>query len=157
MSVTIRTERIGKLFEDLLGRKVIVKATAAFPVSGGNPTLTGVYETSEGTVLAACVCEMALVLHGGAALCLVPMYEAQEHAKAKKWDPSLVENFKEILNVCGQLFCEPQSPRVRLQGVCLGPEAVPEGAARLIAKPGKRLDVQLSITGYEGGRMAIFT
>lgn len=157
MSVSIGAERIGRLLCELLGRKVTTTTIPAFPITGGAPTLTAVYATSEGAVVGACVCDLDFVLNAGAALVLVPLYEVQESAKAKKWEPSLVENFKEILNVCAQLFCEPQLPRVALQSVCVEAAARPTNAADLLAKPRKRVDVQLSIAGYGGGRMTVLT
>ena len=78
-------------------------------------------------------------------------------AKAKKWEPSLVENFKEVLNVCAQLFCEPQSPRVKLQDVFTDTSDRPTNVLGLLAKPKKRIDIELEITGYGTGRMAVFT
>ena len=141
--------------EELLGRKVTAKTIAAFNFSGSDQTLTAVYESSEGVLVAACVCDSELVLTAGAALCLVPAAEAQQNLKAKKWDPSLVENFKEVLNVCTQLFLGPQSSRVKLQGVFVGAEPRPEKAATLLAKPRWRINLQLSIAGYGEGRIAI--
>ena len=157
MSVTIRAERIGSLLTEILGRKVDVKTISAFPVTGSDPTLTAVYETSEGTVVGACICDLDLVLNAGAALCLIPPYEVQENVKAKKWDPALVENFKEVLNICAQLFSERPALRVKLESVCLDKEARSPKSAALLAKPGKRLHLQLAITGYGSGRIAIFT
>ncbi len=159
MSITIQAERIGRLLGDLLGRKVTA-TTAASPISGVEPTLTAVYEDNEGNVVAACCCDLDLVLNAGAALVLVPARDVQESAKAKKWDPLLVENFKEILNVCAQLFCQAGSPRAKLGCLCLTcsqANAKSTVAANPLAKGGKRVDVQLSIAGYASGRMAVFT
>ena len=151
----VHAERVGRLFEDLLVRKVSVKKTAPLKMSAVNQTLTAVYENDDGTPIAACTCDLGLVMNAGAALCLVPLYEAEAACKATKWNPALVENFKEVLNICAQLFCEPGSSRVRLGEVCIGDQPRPAKAAALLGKPGWRLDVELSIAGYGTGLMVI--
>lgn len=156
MSAIVRPERVARLFEDLLERKVTVKPIPAFPISAVGSLLTASYATNEGSVAAVCICDLELVLNAGAALCLIPAYEAQQNCKAKLWDGSLVENFKEILNVCAQLFCE-ESKRAKLESVSCGAEERPAKIATLLAKPGRRIDIQVSINGYKDGRMAILT
>lgn len=157
MGIVIRPERIGRLFQDLLRRKVEATAIPVFPFSKTDTTLTAQFSTGDSTVLAVCVCDLELVLGAGAALCLVPLYEVQENVKAKRWAPSLVDNFKEVLNICAQLFADSQSDRVRLDSVSFGTEPRPPKSADLIAKPGRRMDVKLAIDGYGAGRISIFS
>jgi hypothetical protein len=151
----VQAERIGRLMEDLLGRKVNAKKIAPMNLSSTDQILTAVYESDEGNAVAACACDLDLVINAGAALCLIPVYEVQAAVKAKKWEPSLVENFKEVLNICARLFCEPGLKRVKLGDVCFGADPKPAKAAALLAKPAWRVDVELSITGYGTGRMMI--
>ena len=156
MSAIIRPERIARLFQDLLERKVAVSPIQAFPLSPEGSLLTASYATNDGSVAALCICDLELVLNAGAALCMIPVYEAQQSCKAKQWDGSLVENFKEILNVCAQLFCEG-SIRAKLENVFCGAAERPAKIATILAKPGRRIDIQVSINGYANGRIAILT
>ena len=155
MKARVRTERVARLLEDLLGRKVAVKTIPAFDLSATDSLLTALYENAEGVPVAVVVCDLEFVLNAGAALCLIPLYEVQKNEKAKTWEPSLVENFKEVLNICARLFGELESYRIRLGTVCLGKEPRSPQALQLLAKPAWRTDIQLTIAGYAGGRMAI--
>ena len=152
----IAPERIARLLQDLVRRAVKAKKVAPPQVPKGN-SFVGVYVTTDNRTAVACQVDLGLAANIGAALCLIPAYTAKESIKAQRLDTSLLENFREVLNVCGQLFKVPESPRVILQSVCETSQLSGGDAVKLISSPPSRLDLQLSIDGYGEGYMSIFS
>jgi hypothetical protein len=155
MASTITAEKIAGLFRQiLLGRAVTAEKITPFRLSAIEPSATAIYQDSNGATAGVCVCDVDLVHKAGAALCLIP---ADARLSAARIDPALAENFREILNICAQLFTTPDGPRVTLQQVILGTDKKPPEIASLITAPPARLDVKMSITGYGAGRMSFLT
>jgi hypothetical protein len=156
VAVTFQVEKIASLLNELLGRKVTVKTVPTLSSASVGPIVTASYEASEGGVVAVCVCDLGLVLNTGAALCMIPASEAADNLKTKQLDPALLENFKEVLNICAQLFWSPSAHRVKLAAVYTSAQERPEPLQKFIAKPSLRLDLQVSIAGYGDGRLSLF-
>ncbi len=87
---------------------------------------------------------------------MIPAYEVADSIKAKRLDPSVFENFKEILNVCAQLFGGATPHPVRLGSVYAPADVVPDPVKKFIAEKRERKDVLVSIAGYGNGSMGIF-
>ena len=154
MSVTFQAEKMGRLLTDLLGRNVTVKVGAPPAKAYDNP-VTASYSGDNGELVAVCLCDLELTLNGGAALCMIPPYEVANCLKTKSLDPSLFENFKEILNIFAQLFGGPNAQRVKLSSV----ESSPNSAAAFkafIDQSKVRREVQLVITGYGNGKVSVY-
>lgn len=155
MSVTFQAEKTAKLLSDLLGRAVSTKVGPP-PSATYDPAIVASYAVDNGDLVAVCICDLEFVLNGGAALCLIPAVEAASNAKAKRLDPFLFENFKEILNICSQLFGGSNTQRVKLASVQCKIGEAPAGAKELIGKGRVRREVQVSIAGYGTGRVAVY-
>jgi hypothetical protein len=155
MGVTFQVERMARLMKELLGRNVSAKAVPTLPSASG-PTVTASYTTDNGQLVAVCICDLELILNGGAALCLIPASEAANNLKAKRLDPALLENFKEVLNICAQLFGSSDAQRVKLNSLYLANADMPEELKTFMTKGHVRKEVQLSITGYGNGRLSVF-
>jgi hypothetical protein len=156
VAVTFLEERTAGLLNKLLGRSVDAKIVPLRPVIDGDPTVIASYESDQGELVAVCICELEFVLKAGAALCLVPASEVAKNLKAGRLDPDLLENFKEVLNVCTQLFAGPDVYRVRLASVHPSTEETPEALKKFMSHSRFRQGVQLSIAGYGEGRISVF-
>lgn len=155
MSVIFQAEKMARLLSELLGRNVTA-TIGPIPATTALPALTASYAGDKGDLVAVCRCDLEAVLNGGAALCMIPSYEAANNLKAKRLDPVLLENFTEILNVCAQLFGGPGAQRVTLASVCPTTDRVPEKHENFIKQSRLRREVQLSITGYGNGKISVF-
>ena len=152
---TISAEKTAGLFRQiLLGRNVTAEKITPFRLGISEPSAIAVYQDGNGTIAGVCVCDVDLVHKAGAALCLIP---ADSRLSAARIDQALAENFREILNICAQLFTGPEGHRVTLAQVILGTDKKPPEIANFIASPPARLDVKLSITGYGAGRMSVLS
>ena len=87
--------------------------------------------------------------------CLDPVIAAVAH-QARKLDPVLLENLKEILNVCSQLFMESEVSRVNLLSVLPGSQSAEE-VQQLMAAPRQRVDLKVSVEGYGEGKVSFLT
>ena len=155
MSVTFQVEKTAKLLSDLLGRAVTAKVGQP-PAATYDPAIVASYAVDSGDLVAVCVCDLEFALNCGAALCLIPAVEAASNAKAKRLDPVLFENSKEILNICAQLFGSSNTQRVKLASVYSKFAEAPAGVKDLIKNGRVRREVQVSIAGYGTGRIAVF-
>ena len=116
MSVPFHAEKMGRLLSDLLGRPVSAKIGPVTSAASDLPIVAS-YAIDNGDLAAVCICDLEFALNGGAALCLIPACEAATNLKKKHLDPLLFENFKEILNICAQLFGGSNTQRVKLVSV----------------------------------------
>jgi hypothetical protein len=148
-------QAIQELMSGLLGKRLGVKDGKAFAPGGTNPVVIGVYKRDDGAVAALVVMDIALAANAAAALVLIPPGVAGDSARSGKLAENLLENVKELLNVCGRLFVSPGTAHVRMKATCTVPPAAPPEIAGLLAKPNNRLDLELNIPGYAGGRMAV--
>ena len=155
MNITFQAEKIAKLLTGLLGRAVTVKVGAP-PSTPYDPPIVASYAVDSGEIVAICVCDLDFTLNGGAALCMIPAYEAANNVKAKRLDPVLFENFQEILNICAQLFGGSNQQRVKLLSVHTKVNEAPARAKELIAQSKVRREVQVSIAGYGNGKISVF-
>ena len=136
-----------------------VKATEllAVPEFPAETTTVAVYANSEGKVAAAILADLAIADICGAALCLIPSTVAETCVKAGNVDPALLENFHEVLNICAQLFKGLDETRMVLQSVCYLPDLDSAEARNLMSATARRLSLQVWVTGYGEGNLAVFS
>jgi hypothetical protein len=155
MAMTLTPNAIARLFQQiLLGRVVTAEKIPPFRLSPADPSVTATYSTGQEDVAGVCIADLDLTHRAGAALCLIP---ADSRLRAAKLDVGLVDNFKEILNICAQLFAGADLRRVSLSSVAFSSDARPPAVAALIAAPLWRLDVKLSIADYGSGRISLLS
>lgn len=144
------------LLGQIVGKPVTGENAAGGAVAPFGPSLVATYETGTGELAAVCVSDVELAANAGAALCMIPPYVAQESIKAKKFtEPSLSENYQEVLNIFARLFSDSQANRIRLRGM----EFVEKCDLRkLVPDPNcAQRELRLNISGYGPGRMWICT
>jgi hypothetical protein len=141
---------LSRTLRDLFGKAVGVKAGTALAASV--KPFVAVYEDDDKEASCVCLCEVALAAAFGAALALMPAGLAAEAVKTGKLPPEMLENAGEVLNIMASLF---GAKHVRYRGLFQPGAAAPPPVVALIGKPGARLDLEVAVTGYPGGRLAL--
>jgi hypothetical protein len=140
-----------RLVGDLLGRKVSGR------VCGANervryPFGAAVYESHDHTLTVMVLYELTLACSLAAALSMLPPRVAEESVKAGTLSEQLKENFHEVMNVASS-YLSKSGLRISLQSVHPPPEVAPPKLLKGALTGASRLDLELSIAGYEGGRL----
>ena len=140
----------------LLGREVevTVGAAAVNPAAPGG-AVVGSFVDDALRLRALVVMDLALAANSGAAIALVPARSARLAVESGYLTPSLVENASEILNVAATLFHHDGAPHVRLDATYLPNEMLPSDIAQWVLAYVRRLDLEVSIVGYDSGRLSL--
>ncbi len=89
-----------------------------------------------------------------AALSMLPAATAKASQSNNRLTEALEENFREVMNVASSLLKATEG-RVVLQKVLMPPTPIPPEYLQLAAKSKSRLDLSVSLSGYDSGRMLI--
>jgi hypothetical protein len=157
MAVAITPEKVTALFRQLLGRDVTGAKIPPFIIPVADPCITATFVAEDGAMVAVCVCDLDLAANAGAALVLIPAGAAKDCVTTRKLDPSLRENFLEILNICSSLFGGTDTQRVKLGKVCDSQKERSEDVVKFIKTPHATQPVKLTIAGYGAGRICVYT
>lgn len=146
-------ETIAKTLTNLLGRQATVKRAAA-PSPAKNPVVA-IYSTAASTAAVLCVLDLPLGCSLGAALSMIPAPVASGCAKSGTIADNLLENLVEVMNVSAALLSAGSQVRLALAQVIPPGKPLPPEATALRTKPAGRLDLDVSIAGYEAGGLAV--
>jgi hypothetical protein len=146
---------LARMLSDLLGRRVDVTGGKAAPFKMDAAVGAGLYAPRDDSGTVVCVVDLELAVNLGAALALFPAAVAAESLRNGKPDEALLENFREVLNVTAGLLNTHGGTHLVLREVQIAPPALPEAFLQLMAKPASRLDVEVRIAGYGGGKMSM--
>lgn len=150
---------IRDLLRDLVGRTVTVAAAEApLELSDDAPAYAATYRFDDGRVAALAVCDLAAAAALGAAIGGMGKHDADaELAQHGKLDGDLLEFFHEVVNVGAKLLNSPTSPHVVLREVEPVPGEIRVDAARVALQPAARLDVAVTVDGFDPGRLVLLT
>jgi hypothetical protein len=112
------------------------------------------FAADDGVIVAACLCDLNLAATLGAALALMPCGAAQAAIEAGGLPEALSDNFREVANVTAGLLSRV-GPHVKLGDVVFAPSTPGEDLASVIGAPLDHLDLDVSVAGYEPGKMAL--
>jgi hypothetical protein len=155
MGVEVPLKKVASLLRELLGRTVKVEPGEPLTIQSDGSHWVAVYSGSDGKTSGVCITDLQFAANASAALCLIPQATAKESVAKGKLDPSLVENLKEIMNVCSQLFVANDSGRISLQAVSLAGQCSEETKSIVPSSP-QKLGMKVSIEGYGDGKMSLF-
>jgi hypothetical protein len=149
-SVTVRI-----LFADLLGREVIVSPGEPLGTSDLPRLVVALFVDDHQQLVAVIGMDLSLAAYASAAMGLLPPDAADDSIEANHLTPTLAENVGELCNILTTLLNRDGSPHVRLHQVMLPGDKAPNDAAAQLLALGRRLDLDVEITRYGGGRFAV--
>ncbi|MCA9509424.1 MAG: hypothetical protein R3E88_03695 [Myxococcota bacterium] len=145
-------QAVGELLGQLVDKEVVVEKCPKVDARAASPT--SVYVGDDDAVRALCVCELELAAHLGAALGMMPVGAAKDAVAAGALPEGLQLNFREVMNICAAMLCANGSPHVRLLDAFPSQEAAGAAAQKVAKSPAKRVDYQVAIDGFGGGKLA---
>lgn len=148
---------LGTTLTNLLGRDVGIKRLTAALQPGPRVAVSiASFQAGDEAEVYLWVCELGLAASLGAALSLIPSGIAQEQARKGQLDENLTENLHEVMNVGASMF-SGGGMRVVLHSLHLPPAPPPAEWKAFLSRPPARLDLEVSIPGYEPGKMALLS
>ena len=147
---------VRELLEGLLGRDVeAVVGTGAVDPQQHPGAVVGAYVDDALQLRALAVMDMPCAAWAGAAIALVPAATAAACVEDGLITPALFENTAEILNVAASLFNHDGCPHLRLYETYAPRETLPADVATWVLAYVRRLDMELTVSGYGTGRMSV--
>lgn len=147
---------VGQLVEGLLGRDVTSVRQPEPTLRGKDVRIVGSYVDDAGSVRAVALVDVVLGNALGAALALVPEPRVASAVAAGIVENDLAENTREVLNVAASLF-NAGATHLKLSGTWVEDEPVPGPVVDFLRVPGHRSDLEVDITGYGSGVLALIT
>jgi hypothetical protein len=148
-------KEVRDLLGDLLGRDITVAVVDPRGLNANNSDMVGTYVDQRLTMHAVAYADFDLAAYVGAALALVPQGGAAAAIEDGDLPQSLSENTAEFLNVLASLFNAEGAVHQRLYSVHPPGKTPPTDVAALAGSLGCRLDLDVTIAGYGGGRLAV--
>jgi hypothetical protein len=136
---------LGLLFDGL-----DVKPGGAFDQSPAGGAWFGVFVADGGEPVALCGADANLAASFGAALSMLPPLAVKEAAKARELTAVMIDNVREIMNICTRLVMDTTSPHLRLEQI-YPVKSLPAAASALLGAPKGRREFQVQLTKYGGG------
>jgi hypothetical protein len=148
-------EAVQSLFAGLLGRRVVVRSSEPLRLKSVDPRTVAEYVTDDGCVQALCVCDIDLACHSGAALSMIPTGVALQGIRRHELEENLSDNFREIMNVLASLLNATGSPHLVFRSLFLPKQEVSDEVKSLLLEPPTRVDLEIEIDGYGGGKATL--
>jgi len=144
------SDAVVRTLRDLFGQGIQAKKGAAPPAAA--KVFIGLYADNEGEIAVACICDVPLAATFGAALAMIPAPVAAEAVRLGKLSADMTDNLREVLNIMASQF---GAIHVRMTSLVAPGEKLAPQVSALIAKPATRLDLEIAVAGYVGGRLAL--
>lgn len=147
---------VRELLEGMLGRDVetTIGSGAVNPAQAPG-AVVGIYTDDQMSLRALLILDLSLAAHGGAAIALIPVAQAQAAAEEGVLPDALYENIAEVLNVAASLFNADGAPHVKLYQAFRPGEALPADVQKWVLAFVRRLDMTMDVSGYGEGRISI--
>jgi len=138
-------QMLGLLFDGL-----DVKAGGTFDQTPAGGAWFGVFVADNGSPVAMCGADANLAATFGAAFSLLPVDAAKDAAKGRELTSVMIDNMREIMNICSRLVMDAASPHLKLEQIYPA-KALPAPAAALLGAPNARKEFQVRLPKYGGG------
>lgn len=148
-------EGIQFILRGLFDKPVKVQATGKYEPAMAKPSILVVYADNTDKTAGVIVCSLLVAARLGAALSLIPDRTAEEAVKKGYLDESLLDNFREVMNICSSLFSDHHGTRVHLKAVTGKLTAIPAEYKALVASATARSDMTVEVPGYAAGPMSV--
>jgi len=140
---------LGMLFDGLE-----VKPGGTFDQTPAGGAWFGVFICDSGAPVALCGADVNLAASFGAALSMLPVALVKEAAKSRELSSVMIENLREIMNICSRLVLDSTSPHLKLDQVYPG-KSLPAAAAAILGAPQGRREFQVQLPKYGGGVLTL--
>lgn len=137
----------------LFGDDLEVSSSPPIDISNSGHNYIGVFVNNENRPVAACVCDNAFVAYAGAALTMLPAAAAAEASQDDELPETMVDNVREIANICSRLMMNDHTPHLRLHGV-YKPSALPSGGLVKLMERGTQVDYSVKVPQYGAGALS---
>jgi hypothetical protein len=138
-------ELLGLLFDGL-----DVKVGGTFDQTPAGSAWIGVFVADSGEPVALCGADANLAATWGAAFSLLPVGAAKDAAKSRELTQVMIDNMREIMNICTRLVMDASSPHLKLDQIYQS-KSLPAPAAVLLGAPKSRREFQVQLPKYGGG------
>jgi hypothetical protein len=142
---------LGILFDGL-----DVKPGGTFDQTPAGGAWFGVFVTDAGAPVALCGADANLAASFGGALSMLPVAAAKDAAKARQLTDVMVENVREIMNICTRLVMDATSPHLKLEQLYPS-KSLPAAALALLGAPQGRREFQVQLPKYGGGVLTVLS
>jgi len=140
---------LGMLFDGLE-----VKPGGAFDQTPAGGAWFGVFVSDSGAPVALCGADVNLAASFGAALSMLPVAMVKEAAKSRELSSVMIENVREIMNICSRLVLDSTSLHLKLDQVYPA-KSLPAAAAAILSAPQGRREFQVQLPKYGGGVLTL--
>lgn len=144
-------QMLGLLFDGL-----DVKLGGTFDQAPAGGAWFGVFIADGGEPVALCGADANLAATFGAAFSMLPVGVAKEAAKAKELTPVMIDNVREIMNICTRLVMDATSLHLKLEQI-YPVKSLPAAAAALLAAAKNHREFQLQLPKYGAGVLKFLT
>jgi hypothetical protein len=138
-------DMLGLLFDGL-----DVKAGGTFDQAPAGGAWFGVFVADSGSPVALCGVDANLAATFGAAFSMLPVAVAKDAAKSRELTGVMIDNIREIMNICSRLVMDATSPHLKLDQIYPA-KSLPAPAAALLGAPSGRREFQVQLPKYGGG------
>ncbi|HEX7097266.1 MAG TPA: hypothetical protein VF183_15375 [Acidimicrobiales bacterium] len=146
-------EAVRDFFTDLLGRGAAASKRPPLDYDE-DPLVVGRYLDDDGELAALVVSDLAFAAISGAALAMIPKVVVDEAIKRGQLSDTLVENFREVVNVFSSLLNTPTTPHLVLKGLGRHPEETAD-LREVLTSPSRQRTFDVTIEGYGSGCLGV--
>jgi hypothetical protein len=133
-----------------------VKPGGTFDQTPAGGAWFGVFVTDAGAPVALCGADANLAASFGGALSMLPVAAAKDAAKARQLTDVMIENVREIMNICTRLVMDAKSPHLKLDQL-YPTKSLPAAALALLGAPQGRREFQVQLPKYGGGVLTVLS
>ncbi len=144
-------DMLGLLFDGL-----DVKAGGTFDQTPAGGAWFGVFVADSGSPAALCGADANLAATLGSAFSMLPVGAAKDAAKSRELTSVMIDNMREIMNICSRLVMDATSPHLKLDQIYPA-KSLPAPAAALLGAPSGRRQFQIQLPKYGGGVLTFLT
>jgi hypothetical protein len=142
---------LGILFDGL-----DVKPGGTFDQTPAGGAWFGVFVTDGGAPVALCGADANLAASFGGALSMLPVAAAKDAAKERQLTDVMIENVREIMNICTRLVMDATSPHLKLDQLYPA-KSLPAPALALLGAARGRREFQVQLPKYGGGVLTVLS
>jgi hypothetical protein len=138
----------------LFDRPIQLASAPKYEPAMAKAAVVAVYTGGGTDAVGLLVCSIQAAAYLGAALSLLPKPVAEDAIKKGMLDDALLENFREVANICSSLFAEQAGTRVHLDTV-LNKVTAPPATYKALMTSTNRTDVTIDVPNYGQGVLSV--